>query len=90
MAARLPGGRACKDRGCPVAGRRLSACRARSDTQDLTPKFSTIGEMVFLNDEAGVAVMSPLNDVLGKTRKMSQAAAGHGGDGIRFCQLNRA
>jgi len=49
-----------------------------------------VGEVIFLSEEAGVAVMSPLNDVQGKTWGINAGATGHVVEDSRFCQLNRA
>lgn len=50
--------------GCRAPPQRM---QGEKGTTRLDPIFSTIGEIVFLSEEAGVAVMSPLNDVQGKT-----------------------
>jgi hypothetical protein len=44
-----------------------------------------VGEVIFLSEEAGVAVMSPLNDVQGETWEMNAGATGHVVEDSRFC-----
>ena len=43
-----------------------------------------IGEVVFLGEEAGVAVMPPLNDVQGQAREMNSGTTRHGGQDSRL------
>ena len=49
-----------------------------------------VGEIVVLSEEAGVAVMSSLNDVQGKIWEMNAGTTGHVAVDNRFGQLNRA
>jgi len=46
-----------------------------------------VGEVDFLNEEAGVAVMSPLNDVQGQTWEMTSGTTEHVVEDSRFWQL---
>ena len=62
--------------------------RAAGGFASLAQPFS-VGEVVVLGEEAGVAVMSPLNDVQGKTWEMNAGATGRVVEDSKFCQLNR-
>ena len=44
-----------------------------------------VGEVVFLSEEAGVAVRSPLNDVQGETWEMNAGTTRHDIEDGRFC-----
>jgi len=63
--------------------------RASGGLARLAQPFA-VGEVVFLSEEAGVALISPLNDVQGKTWEMNAGTTGHVVEDGRLFQLNRA
>jgi hypothetical protein len=66
----------------------LGVQRAAGGFARLAQPFA-VGEVVFLSEGAGVAVMSSLNDARGKIWEMNAGTAGHVVEDSRFCQLKR-